>query len=85
MLGFMVGMGLVVVWMCVVIMFMGVIWYVNLVFSGGVLLLVCLFYLFNNFGEELVYCGYLFFWLIVVWGFVVVMLVMLVVFVLLYF
>ncbi|HEU6454152.1 MAG TPA: type II CAAX endopeptidase family protein [Roseateles sp.] len=67
-LGLMAGTGLAVAWMCAVTMLTGATWHANSAFSGVALLLACLFHLFNNLGEELVYRGYLFLRLTAAWG-----------------
>lgn len=67
-LGFMAGAGLAVAWLGIVTMITSAAWHANPAFSGVALLLACLFHLFNNLGEELVYRGYLFIRLTAAWG-----------------
>jgi len=66
--GFVAGTGLAALWMGVVTLVTGATWHANPAFNGVALLLACLFHLFNNIGEELVYRGYLFLRLASAWG-----------------
>lgn len=66
--GFLAGTALAAAWMGIVTMVTGASWHANSAFSGGAVLAACLFHLFNNLGEELVYRGYLFLRLDSAWG-----------------
>ncbi|HEV6965136.1 type II CAAX endopeptidase family protein [Roseateles sp.] len=66
--GFLAGTALVTAWMGIVMLVTGSAWHANPAFSRGAVLAACLFHLFNNLGEELVYRGYLFLRLDSAWG-----------------
>jgi len=66
--GFMAGTAQAALWMGIVTLVTGATWHANPAFTGTALLLACLFHLFNNIGEELVYRGYLFLRLASAWG-----------------
>lgn len=66
--GFVAGTALAAAWIGMVTLITGAAWHANPAFSGTALLSACLFHLFNNLGEELVYRGYLFLRLTSAWG-----------------
>jgi membrane protease YdiL (CAAX protease family) len=66
--GALAGSALTGAWMAIVTLATGAAWHLNPSFSAVALALACLFNLFNNIGEELVYRGYLFLRLMAAWG-----------------
>jgi membrane protease YdiL (CAAX protease family) len=66
--GLLAGTALAAAWMGIVTLVSGCAWHSNPAFVGGTLVATCLFHLFNNLGEELVYRGYLFLRLESAWG-----------------